>query len=59
MTSQAVADVVIELRDAVVERRNKTVNAGTTVLDDVAVGRAPSEDAVPAADRRAASRACR
>jgi serine/threonine-protein kinase len=48
MTSKTVADVVIELRDAVVERRNKTVNAGTTVLDDVAVSRAPSEDAVPA-----------
>jgi serine/threonine-protein kinase len=49
MTSKAVADVVVELRDAVIERRNKTVNAGTTVLDDVAVTRAPSEDAVPAA----------
>src|SRR4051812_2395084 len=49
MTSRAVADVVIELRDAVIERRNRTVNAGTAVLDDIAVGRAPSEDAVPAA----------
>jgi serine/threonine protein kinase len=49
MTSKIVADVVNDLRDAVVERRNKTVNAGTTVLDDVAVGRAPSEDAVPVA----------
>jgi serine/threonine-protein kinase len=48
MTSKTVADVVVELRDAVIERRNKTVNAGTTVLDDVAVGRAPSEDAAPA-----------
>ena len=48
MTSKAVADVVVELRDAVVERRNRTVNAGTTVLDEVAVGRAPSEDAAPA-----------
>jgi serine/threonine protein kinase len=48
MTPRAVADVVIELRDAVVERRSKTVNAGTTVLDDVAVGRVPSEEAVPA-----------
>ena len=48
MTSRAVADVVVELRDAVIERRNRTVNAGTTVLDDVAVARAPSEDAVTA-----------
>src|SRR3954452_4486264 len=47
MTSRAVADVVVELRDAVIERRNRTVNAGTTVLDDVAVSRAPSEDSVP------------
>ena len=46
MTSRAVADVVVELRDAVIERRNRTVNAGTTVLNDVAVSRAPSEDAV-------------
>jgi eukaryotic-like serine/threonine-protein kinase len=43
MTSRAVADVVIELRDAVIERRNRTVNAGTTVLDDVSVTRAPDE----------------
>ena len=49
MTSRAVADVVVELRDAVIERRNKTVNAGTTVLDDVAVTRAPSDDAVAVA----------
>lgn len=47
MTPKAVADVVVELRDAVIERRNRTVNAGTTVLDDVAVTRAPSEDAAP------------
>jgi serine/threonine-protein kinase len=53
MTSRSVADVVVELRDAVIERRNRTVNAGTTVLDDVAVSRAPSEDAV-AAGRAAA-----
>jgi eukaryotic-like serine/threonine-protein kinase len=46
MTSRAVADVVIELRDAVIERRNKTVNAGTTVLDDVSVSRAPSDDPI-------------
>jgi serine/threonine protein kinase len=48
MTSRAVADVVVELRDAVVERRNRTVNAGTTVLEDLRVGRAPSQDAVTA-----------
>ncbi|HEX7840586.1 MAG TPA: serine/threonine-protein kinase [Kofleriaceae bacterium] len=48
MTSRAVSDVVVELRDAVIERRNKTVNAGTTVLDDVAV-RPPGGDAVPVA----------
>ena len=48
MTSRAVAEVVVELRDAVVERRSKTVNAGTTVLDDIAVGRAPSDEAVVA-----------
>jgi serine/threonine-protein kinase len=45
MTPKVVADVVVDLRDAVIERRNKTVNAGTTVLDDIAVARAPSEDA--------------
>ncbi|HMG20228.1 MAG TPA: DUF4388 domain-containing protein, partial [Kofleriaceae bacterium] len=49
MTPKTVADVVVELRDSVVERRNKTVNAGTTVLDDIAVGRAPSDEAVPIA----------
>jgi serine/threonine protein kinase len=47
MTSKIVADVVDELRDAVIERRQRTVNAGTTVLDDVSVTRAPSEDAAP------------
>jgi serine/threonine protein kinase len=47
MTSKSVADVVIELRDAVIERRNRTVNAGTTVLDDVSVTRAP-DDSIPA-----------
>jgi serine/threonine-protein kinase len=46
MTPKAVADVVNELRDAVIERRNRTVNAGTTVLDDLAAS-GPSEDAVP------------
>ncbi|HEX8115330.1 MAG TPA: serine/threonine-protein kinase [Kofleriaceae bacterium] len=48
MTSRAVADVVVELRDAVIERRNRTVNAGTAVLDDLAVSRAPSDDAATA-----------
>jgi eukaryotic-like serine/threonine-protein kinase len=47
MTSKTVADVVVELRDTVIERRNRTVNAGTAVLDDIAVSRAPSEDAAP------------
>jgi len=36
MTPKAVADVVVELRDAVIDRRQKTVNAGTAVLDDIA-----------------------
>jgi len=49
MTPRTVADVVIELRDSVVERRNRTVNAGTTVLDDLALsgGRDLGDDAVP------------
>ncbi|HSS00964.1 MAG TPA: protein kinase, partial [Kofleriaceae bacterium] len=46
MASRAVADVVVELRDAVIERRNRTVNAGTTVLDDVSVTR-PPEESIP------------
>jgi len=49
MTSKIVADVVDELRDAVIERRNRTVNAGTTVLDDVAANPVPGHDAVPVA----------
>jgi len=48
MTSKVVADVVVELRDAVIERRNRTVNAGTTVLDELAVTRAPSDEVVTA-----------
>ena len=56
MTPRAVSDVVVELRDAVIERRNKTVNAGTTVLDDIAVSRSPSEE-VAAARAAAASAA--
>jgi serine/threonine protein kinase len=46
MTSKVVSDVVLELRDAVVDRRNRTVNAGTTVLDDISVN--SSSDAIPA-----------
>jgi eukaryotic-like serine/threonine-protein kinase len=49
MTSKIVADVVIELRDAVIERRNKTVNAGTTVLDDLAASPTQGEDGAPVA----------
>jgi serine/threonine-protein kinase len=52
MTSKTVADVVIELRDAVIERRQRTVNAGTTVLDDVGGSRGPSDDGVPATAER-------
>src|SRR5207244_12190835 len=47
MTSKAVADVVLELRDAVIERRNRTVNAGTTVLDDLAPAPVPSPVPTP------------
>jgi serine/threonine protein kinase len=49
MTSKTVADVVVELRDAVIERRNQTVNAGTAVLDDIAVGRVATDEAAPLA----------
>jgi eukaryotic-like serine/threonine-protein kinase len=48
MAPKQVADVVNELRDSVIDRRNRTVNAGTTVLDDVSVSRAPSDDGIPA-----------
>jgi serine/threonine protein kinase len=48
MTPKLVSDVVLELRDTVVERRNRTVNAGTTVLDDLSVNQPVSEDAIPA-----------
>lgn len=44
MTSKNVADIVAELRDAVIERRNRTVNAGTAVLDDIAVSRTQSDE---------------
>jgi len=46
MTPKAVADVVVELREAVIERRQKTVNAGTAVLDDLAPS-APSAPSAP------------
>ena len=42
MSPKVVADVVVELRDAVIERRQRTVNAGTAVLDDIAPN-APSQ----------------
>ena len=46
MTSRQVADVVVALREAVVERRNKA-NQPEPPADDLAIGRAPSEDAAP------------
>jgi eukaryotic-like serine/threonine-protein kinase len=49
MTSRQVADVVADLREAVIERRNRpalTIDAPPSP-DDLAVGRAPSEDAAP------------
>jgi eukaryotic-like serine/threonine-protein kinase len=49
MTSRHVADVVSDLREAVIERRNRpalTLDA-PPVPEDLAVGRAPSEDAAP------------
>jgi eukaryotic-like serine/threonine-protein kinase len=49
MTSKIVAEVVVELRDAVIDRRNKTVNAGTTVLDDLGGNPPPSEEGAPVA----------
>jgi len=49
MTPKAVADVVNELRDAVIERRQRTVNAGTAVLDDIGVPSTRSEEASPVA----------
>ena len=44
VTPKVVADVVVDLRDAVIERRNKQIRQETA---EVAVGRAPSEDAAP------------
>jgi serine/threonine protein kinase len=46
MTSRHVADVVVELREAVIERRHKANEpVSAAVVDDLAIGRAPSEDA--------------
>ena len=47
MTSRHVADVVSELREAVIDRRNKAnaPDAEEKPGDDLAVGRAPSEEA--------------
>jgi serine/threonine protein kinase len=47
MQPKHVADVVNELHAAVVERRTKTASTSPVPGDDVAVGRAPSEDAAP------------
>ena len=47
MQPKHVSDVVHELHAAVVERRNKTASTSPVPLDEVAVGRAPSEDAAP------------
>lgn len=47
MTSKHVADVVMELREAVVQRRQKAVTPAIPLglsQDDLALGRAPSED---------------
>ncbi|MGN6108220.1 MAG: serine/threonine protein kinase [Kofleriaceae bacterium] len=45
VTSRQVGDVVLELRDAVVDRRHRQLGSA---VDDLAVGRAPSEnDAAP------------
>src|SRR5262245_36625302 len=45
-THRIVADVVVELRDAVIERRHRNF-AGGSGADEIAVGRSPSEDAAP------------
>ena len=47
MTNKHVAEIVQDLHHSVVERRNKTNDAGAVAVEDVAVGRAPSEDAAP------------
>src|SRR5262249_44500832 len=48
LTSQPVADIVPGPRDAVIARRHRTVNAGTTVLDDISVTRSPTDEGIPA-----------
>ncbi len=45
VTPKVVSDVVVELRDAVVERRSKQINAETAVAEDIVVSRAPSDGA--------------
>ena len=47
VTPKVVADVVADLRGAVVDRRNKQINHETAVVEEIAVGRAPSDDAAP------------
>jgi serine/threonine protein kinase len=47
VTPKVVSDVVGDLHDAVIERRSKQINSDTAVLEDVAIGRAPSEDGSP------------
>jgi serine/threonine protein kinase len=49
MTSKNVADVVVELREAVIERRQRTVNAGTAVLDDVGAPPTRGDETMPVA----------
>lgn len=50
MTSRHVADVVVELREAVIERRTKVDQPEVAEIpagDDLALGRAPSDDGTP------------
>ncbi len=44
VTTKHIADVVHDLRDAVLDRRNKTNHPGNAVLDDIAISRAPSDN---------------
>jgi eukaryotic-like serine/threonine-protein kinase len=44
VTPKNIADVVSELKDSVKARRNKTTTGPELVLDEVAVGRSPSEN---------------
>ncbi len=43
VTTKQIADVVHDLRDAVLDRRNKTNHPGNAVLEDIVISRAPSE----------------